>query len=116
VVTKTSPLLTQIRHDLRRAMQAHDQVAIHALRTLLDALDNACAVELTSEHVEVYGRLNEVPRKVITEAEYQALLQAEADARRSAAEEYERIGQLEAARRVRAELAIILRYTHETLP
>jgi uncharacterized protein len=104
------PLRTRLANDLRVAMKQRDETAVRTLRSLLEAMDNAGAVPLTSEHVPVYGRPNEVPRQVVTESDYLAILQREAEARREAADEYERLGRKEAAERVRAEWQVARRY------
>jgi uncharacterized protein YqeY len=104
-------LQTRLRNDLLVAMKERDTVATKALRSLLDALDNACAVPLTAEHALVYGDQTEVPRKLVTESEYQLILRNEANSRSAAASEFEQWGRSEAAARVRAELSVILRYT-----
>lgn len=105
-----SSLQIRLRNDLRTAMKQHDGVAALTLRSLLDALDNACAVPLTAEHVPVYGRSGDVPRRVVTDSEYESILRHEAALRSAAALEYERLGRMEAAAQVRAELSVVLRY------
>jgi uncharacterized protein len=109
-MNQNTPLQTRIRNDLLAAMKQRDTVTTKTLRSLLDALDNACAVPLTAEHVPVYGGLAEVPRKVVTESEYQAILRSEAAARHAAAIEFEQLGRSEAAARLRDELDIVMRY------
>lgn len=106
----THSLQTRLRNDLRRAMKEHDTIATMTLRSLLDAMDNASAVPMTAEHVPVYGRMGDVPRKHVTESDYRAILLTEASARSTAATEFERLGCTNAANRVRAELSIVMRY------
>lgn len=107
---ETHSLQTRLRNDLRTAMQEHDTVTTLTLRSLLDAMDNACAVPLTAEHVPVHGRSGDVPRRVVTDSEYESILRREAASRRAAVLEYERLGRTEAAAQVRAELSIVMRY------
>jgi uncharacterized protein len=109
-MTPDIPLLTRLRNDLRAAMKQRDALSTTVLRSLLDALDNACAVPLTSEHALVYGDRTEVPRKLVTEAEYQAILRHEADSRSAAASEYEQLGRADVAARLHAELELVMRY------
>jgi uncharacterized protein YqeY len=108
---ETSSLQTRLRNDLRAAMKERDAVTTLTLRSLLEAMDNACAVPMTAEHVQVYGRSGDVTRRVVTEDEYAGILRREADSRQAAALEYERLGRSEAAAQVRAELDVVLRYT-----
>ena len=107
---ETHSLQTRLRNDLRTAMQEHDTVTTLTLRSLLDAMDNACAVPMTAEHVPVHGHSGDVPRRVVTDSEYESILRHEAASRSAAALEYERLGRTEAATQVRAELSIVLRY------
>lgn len=106
----TPTLPERLRNDLRNAMKERDTVATTTLRSLLGAFDNASAVPMTTEHVPVYGRSGDVPRKVVTERDYQEILRREALARRTTALEFERLGCPEAATRLEAERSIILRY------
>lgn len=106
----THSLRTRLRNDLRRAMKERDTIATMTLRSLLDALDNASAVPMTAEHVPVYGRSGDAPRKHVTESDYQVILRTEASSRHIAALEFERLGCTEAAARVRAELSIVMHY------
>jgi uncharacterized protein YqeY len=105
-----SSLRTRLSHDLRRAMKERDKVATMTLRSLLEALDNAAAVPLTSEHTPVIGRSADVPRKAVTEQEYERIVRQEAASLNAAALEFEQIGRSEAAAGVRAELRVVLRY------
>ena len=108
--TETLALRTRLSHDLRTALKEHDDVATRTLRSLLDAMDNASAVPMTAEHVPVYGRSGDVPRRIVTEDDYRNILRREATSRDAAALEYEHLGRLEAATQVRAELNIVRRY------
>jgi uncharacterized protein YqeY len=91
-------------------MKERDTIATMTLRSLLDALDNASAIPMTAKHVPVYGRSGDVPRKHVTEGDYQVILRNEASSRHTAALEFERLGCIEAAARVRAELSIVMHY------
>jgi hypothetical protein len=72
-------------------------------------MDNACAVPMTAGRMPVYGRSGDVPRRVVTESEYEIILRNEAASRNTASLEYERLGRTEAAARMRAELSVVLR-------
>ena len=103
-------LRTQLKADLRHAMKARQKEAVTALRILLAAIDNAEAVPTDPSFVPFTGRTNDVPRKLLTEAHIQQILQAEAAKQREALAEYERLGQEEAAEQIRAELAVMSKY------
>ena len=106
----TSPLRTRLSTDLRLAMKARDMLTTLTLRSLLEAMDNASAVPMTAEHVPVYGRSGDVPRRIVTEDDYRLIVRNEVAARQAAALEYERLGRIEAAAHVRAELTVVMRY------
>ena len=100
----------RLNSDLLAAMKSRDTIATATLRCLIGALDNGSAVPLTSDHVAVYGRSGDVPRKDLSETECNNILSAEAQSRRIAVAEYERLGRVEQATRLQAELAVIARY------
>ena len=104
-----SPLRMRLSTDLRRAMKERDMLTTMTLRSLLEAMDNASAVPMTAEHVPVYGRSGDVPRRIATEDDYRLIMRNEA-ASRQAALEYERLGRIDAAAQVRAELNVVMRY------
>lgn len=108
--TEISPLRMRLSTDLRRAMKDRDTLTMKTLRSMLEAMDNASAVPMTAEHVPVYGRSGDVPRRIVTEDDCRLIVQKEAASRQAAALEYERLGRIEAAAHVRAELEIVLRY------
>ena len=103
-------LRTQLKTDLRHAMKARQKETVTALRILLAAIDNAEAVQTDTSFVPVAGRTNDVPRKLLTEAHIQQILQAEAAKQREALAECERLGQNDAAEQIRAELAVMSKY------
>ena len=103
-------LRQQLRVDLREALKAREKEAVTALRILLAAIDNAEAVPTDPSFVPITGRTNDVPRKLLTEADVQQILQAEAIKQREALAECERLGQDEAAKQIRTELVVMSRY------
>jgi len=107
---ETSTLRTRLRDDLRLAMKDRDTLTTLTLRSLLEAMDNASAIPMTAEHVPVYGRSGDVPRRIVTEDDYRLILRNEAASRQAAAQEYERLGRIEASAQVRAELEVVMRY------
>jgi hypothetical protein len=106
-------LKQRLRGDLKAAMQARAGDEVRVLRTLIAALDNAEAVAV--EGVQAPFRKlgdpsGEVPRRELDYAEVDALLQAEAASRLSAADDYERHGRDDDAARLRGEAALVGRY------
>jgi uncharacterized protein len=111
----------RLRHDLTAAMKARDAIAISALRSAIAAIDNAEAVDVradgarpaTSEHIagatEGAGSA-EAPRRVLTQAEVEAVIRAQVDERVRTAEEYEALGRGEMAERLRGEARVLLGY------
>ena len=107
----------QLRDALTAAMKERDKTAVTALRSALAAIDNAEAVEArdlaaaVSDHIAgaVAGLgAGEVERRTLTMAEAATIVTAEATTRQVAAEEYERLGQIDGANRLRAEAAVLL--------
>jgi uncharacterized protein len=99
------PLRARLAADLLVAMKARDKAVIDTLRCLLAVLDNAGA-----QDPKVFGSSIEVPRRLLTQSELNALIQAELTSRRAAVIEYERGGRQHDAERLRAELVLLSRY------
>ena len=104
------PLRARLSADLRTAMKERDKAAIDTLRCLLAVLDNAGAQDPATAPSVVVGLSADVPRKLLTQGELQALMQAEVTSRRMAVVEYERAGRHQDAARLRAELILLSRY------
>jgi len=96
--------------DLLGAMKNKDASAVSALRGLLSALDNASAVPIGTVSEPVVGRSGDVARRKLSAGDCRALLLSELSARAEAADEYARLGQADAAARLRAERAVIEGY------
>lgn len=83
-MTSQSPLRTRLRSALLEARRARDTVATSAVRTVLAALENAEAVAVDSapaagaieDSVRGVGG-TDAPRRVLTDADEQAILEAE---------------------------------------
>jgi uncharacterized protein len=103
-------LRTRLGDDLRLAMKQRDLVAASAIRSILSSLDNASAVPQTHEHVPVFGKRGDVPRRYLSWRDAEALLLGEAQERRQAASTYESLLKDDDARRMRRELEVICRY------
>jgi hypothetical protein len=101
-------LRQRLEVDLRSAMKRRDEVAVAALRSVFQAVDNAGAVALTAEHAPTVGRANEVPRRVLEQSEVETLIRREAEVRAAAAGEYRRLGLVEQAERLDAEVRVVL--------
>ena len=104
-------LRRQLNTDLLLAMKAKDTIAVSTLRSVLSALDNASAVPASTVAAPVFGRNGDVPRRDISDTDCQRIISAEVSARALAAKEYTRLGRDDVATRLRAEQAIIERYT-----
>jgi uncharacterized protein len=102
-------------------MKSRDRVAVAALRTTLAAIDNAEAVDASSvaqpktgsEHVagaSAGAGSSDVPRRVLSEAEVNAIIHQQQEERWTAALEYEKLGQREHADRLRREAAVLTAY------
>lgn len=89
-------LRARVEADLKASLRARDRAATATLRSLLAAFDNAGAVPLTAAHVPVYGRANEVARRVLSDDDLRAIVAREADELRAAASEYVAHGRPEA--------------------
>lgn len=101
----------RMRAGLTAALRERDRAAIVALRTALAAVANAEAVPVSDKYQEpVVGKLNEVPRRDLTDVDVLRILRAEATERQSAIVEYETLGRHAEAVRLRAELAVLDRY------
>ena len=106
-------LKQRLRVDLRAAMQVRAADEVRLLRTLIAALDNAEAVSGVSDRYvpRAFGDPDcEVARRVLDDAAIDALLESEIEARRAASADYERHGEADEARRLRAEAERIARY------
>jgi uncharacterized protein YqeY len=108
----------RLRRALPGAMRARDAVAVAALRAGLAAIDNAEAVEAArhappvASHPELAGTLaglgaGEVERRVLTDAQMEAIVRAEVTELRAAAEGYRRAGQADQAERLLAQAEVL---------
>jgi len=103
-------LRRQLNVDLLVAMKMKDVVAVSALRSVLSALDNASAMPIDTVSAPVFGHSGDVQRKDLSETDCHNILITEVRSRSVAAEEYARLGQSDAAARLRAEQAVVERY------
>jgi hypothetical protein len=106
-------IVERLKADLRTAMKDRQSSRVVALRTMLSALDNAGAVEVDPSFVPLAGRTPDVPRKELSEDEQLTILRREALGRLASIQQYERLGKLEEAARLRAELEAFAGYVDE---
>ena len=99
--------------DLTAAMKARQPTAVSTLRSLMAAIDNAEAVPISAAPAAVNGLSRDVPRKVLSDSDIQAILVREAYECRKALGDYERLGQVEAAAAMRVALDLIEGYRAE---
>jgi hypothetical protein len=105
----------RLRDDLRAAMAGRRPAEVAVLRTLLGALDQAEAVAAVARGRE-YVSLKfgdpavEVPRKRLSVAEVRAVVRAECDELRKAAEDYDRLRQADAAAAAALKAEVLERY------
>ncbi|MEV4534112.1 hypothetical protein AB0J82_09795 [Asanoa sp. NPDC049518] len=107
--TEPSALRERLRRTLRDALRARDAVAAGALRSAISAIDNAEAVPVGAD-----GRLSlnplgtvgvgaaEATRRALDDDEILRIVRAEVADRMAAAAQYERLGQVDAAGRMRS--------------
>jgi uncharacterized protein len=106
-------LKKRLRADLKTAMQAKAGNEVRILRTLIAALDNAEAVAVVQDkHVpRKFGDPSgEVARRELDDQAVNHLLATEIEGRLTAAGDYERHGEAEAASRLHGEATLIGRY------
>jgi uncharacterized protein YqeY len=106
------PLRQRLRAALPSAMRAGDRAVVSALRSALAAIENAEAVDPPGaaaghsgalERSPVGAGATEVARRELTEAEVERLVRTEVADREAVANEYERAGRHDYARRLRHE-------------
>ena len=95
---------------LKEALKARQADAIAALRSALGAIANAEAVDEPPPRVTLGVGTGDVARRKLAAGDVIAILHAEIDERSAAAGDYERLGQRERARSLRAEAAILADY------
>ena len=104
------PLRARLKADLPKAMKARQSHTVTALRTVLAAIDNAEAVEVDTSRVPLVGRSNDVPRKVLTEEQIEAILQREIADLHATIVQYQQIGKVREAEQLRARLEVLVGY------
>jgi len=113
----TSTVRERLRQALGESLKTRDAIAASALRSALGALDNASAVPVapsatitSSPHFAgVVAGLGagEAPRKILSEDDAAAIVQAEIDERLAAALVYDQAGRADRAGRLRREADVM---------
>lgn len=114
--TPDTSLRERLRTALATALKAGDSPAVSALRSALSAIENAESVGqrirpaadgLIAGSVAGLGA-GDVPRRVLSEEEITVIVRTAILELRSAAEQYERLGETEAAARARSEADVLV--------
>ena len=107
--------VARVRENLKSAMRERHGDEIALLRTLIAAVDNAQAVVVSPDHhpyiPHAFGSgTNEVPRRLLTAQDINALVAKEIAAREDAAMSYRAGGCEEAATILDSEIALLQTY------
>ena len=113
----------RLRESLRVAISSRDEIAVAALRSALSAVDNAEAVDRSHAPAptEVIGDVRlgvgagEVARRELTAEDVLEVVRVEVTDRTAAAAEYERLGRVEQASRLKAEAKALLSFLETAL-
>lgn len=115
---------SRMRRDLTAALKARDETVVAALKSALAAIDNAEAVnddralprDSGSEHIAGAtsgAGSSDVPRRILSEANMNAIVRGQLEERYEAAELYEKLGREDRATRLRREAAVLAQYLPE---
>ena len=114
----TTSMQSHLRAALTEALSSRDGVAAAAIRSALSAIANAEAVP-SAEGTRLFGSeyvaaavaglgAAEAARRELTEADIAAIVSAEISDRRSAADDYDRLGRADQSERLRHEADILV--------
>jgi hypothetical protein len=107
----------RLRESLKVALAAHDKIAAAAIRSAMSAIDNAEALEVSQAppprggivgNVRLGVGAGEAARRELSARDVVEVVRAEVRERRAAAAEYERLGRIDEASRLRAEAKALL--------
>jgi hypothetical protein len=97
--------------DLRSAMKTRDTVVVSVLRTALAAISNAEAVDESDYPPLPPGQSRgDVPRRQLTDADIESILNREIGEVRDAAGDYRRHNELDKAGELERRIAVLARY------
>jgi uncharacterized protein len=106
-----SEFRSRLRAAVREALSSRDSRAIAALRSLASAIDNAEAVGSSSvPGVRIGVGVGDVERRRLSGADVDTIVAREIGERDEAASEYERLGRVEQADALRAEISVLERF------
>jgi len=116
---------SRLRRDLTLALKARDAVAVAALRSAIAAIENAEAIEFKSPPSREMGSghiagaaagvgSSDVARRELSDADMAAIVKAQVEERLQAADQYEQLGRLDAAHRLKREAALLRAYVPRT--
>lgn len=99
----------KVSRKLTAALKGRDILTVHALRAALHAVDNASALPAAevAERLVHAGSASEVTGSTIDRAAIDRVLSAEAQTRRTAAREYEKLGRADKAQQFESEAEVI---------
>jgi uncharacterized protein len=112
---------TRLRQDLTIALKARDRVAIAALRSTIAAIENAESVDAasanssTADSEHIAGATagvgsSDVPRRLLSENDVIAVVRGQIEERLQAADQYEQLGKVGEAARLRGEAVVLREY------
>lgn len=110
----THPLRERLKSGLMQAMKLRQQEAISTLRSILSEIDNAEAVPMDASIKPTLGHSNDVPRKVLSEEEIQAILEHQYQEIEASLKEYKRLEKHTEAAQLRTELDVLAPYRRDS--
>src|SRR5262245_40981666 len=117
----SATLRQRLRDALLTAMKSRDRRTAGVLRSTLAAIDNAEAVEVAAstdrgmaiEQSPFGVGASDAQRRILTEAQVEQIVHAEATAREAAARDYDTAGRPERAELLRAEAQVLLAHLED---
>lgn len=110
IISYGEQIRARLRADLREAVALRDRAEIQTLRTLIAAIENAEAVDVNKLPNGGQDLVGDHPRRHLSRAEVQALLEAEVRARREAIAVYEEHARQDVVEGLQRELMVLARY------
>ncbi|OLP03872.1 glutamyl-tRNA amidotransferase [Mycolicibacterium porcinum] len=113
----------RLRASLLAARKSRDTVSVTAIRSALSAIDNAETPHADQTDTRIGGAIagavsgvgsTEVARRVLSDAEIRALVQAEIDERLTAADEYIANGHHDRAADLQSQAAVLTQLLRQT--
>jgi uncharacterized protein len=111
---KDIPLREQLKAALLLAMKSRQPNVVSTLRSILSEIDNAEAIPMEASMVPVVGRSNDVPRKLLSEEQMQAILEHQYDEIEASLAEYRRLEKHDEAAQLQTELNVLAPYLKDS--